>query len=227
MRNPVYSIQKKEGGSMKNKVKTFSLIILFPVLSFCQGFSVKAAGEQTFNFKPEGANQASFYSTTTLEDVQGLTKEISGTITFNVNDFSTVNGEFSFPVLSLNTGIDKMVKDLRSDSWLDAEKYPEISFKVKKAVNLKKISDSKIEADVIGDFFLHGVTKEDTAKTTITYLDESPVTHQRMPGDLVGVQAEFFINLSDYNIKHMLLGKRVAEKIDIKVNLVGSNKVSL
>ena len=212
---------------MKYILKTLSLIMLFTMLIPAQGFQVKASGEQTFNFKAGGANQASFYSTTTLEDVQGLTREISGSIIFDVNDFSTVHGEISFPVLSLNTGIEKMVKDLRSDSWLDAEKYPEISFKVKKAVNIKKVSESKIEADVIGDFFLHGVTREDTASTTITYLDESPVTQQRMPGDLLGVQAEFFINLSDYNIKHMLLGKRVAEKIDIKVNLVGSNKVSL
>jgi polyisoprenoid-binding protein YceI len=227
MRDSAFGIQKKEGNSMKNISKTISFIILFSALSIGQGFNVKAAGEQTFNFKPEGANQASFFSSTTLEDVEGLTKEISGTINFNVNDFSNVTGEISFPVLSLNTGIDKMVKDLRSDSWLDAEKYPVISFKVKKAVNIKKISDSKIEADVIGDFFLHGVTKEDTARATITYLDESPVTQQRMPGDLLGVQAELFINLSDYNIRHMLLGKRVAERIDIKVNLVGSNKVSL
>jgi polyisoprenoid-binding protein YceI len=212
---------------MKSIIKIFSLILIISSLHFAQGFSVKAAGQQTFNFKTGDANQASFYSTTSLEDVQGLTKEISGTITFNVNDFSTVTGGISFPVLSLNTGIEKMVKDLRSDSWLNAEKYPEISFKIKKAVNIKKISESKIEADVIGDFFLHGVTKEDTAKATVTYLDESPVTLQRMPGDLIGVQAEFFINLSDYNIKHLLLGKRVAERIDIKVNLVGSNKVSL
>lgn len=212
---------------MKNIIIVIFISILFPSLMLCQGFNVKATGEQTFNFKPEGTNQASFYSTTALEDVQGLTKELSGSITFDVNDFSNVRGIISFPVLSLNTGIKKMVKDLRSDSWLDAERYPEIYFKVKKAVNIKKVSDSKIEADVIGDFFLHGITKEDTAKASITYLDESPVTQQRMPGDLLGVQAEFFIKLSDYNIKHMLLGKRVAERIDIKVNLVGSNKVSL
>ncbi len=205
----------------------FFLIVLFSSAHFGQGFNVKAAGEQTFNFKPEGTNQASFFSSTSLEDVQGLTNEISGTISFDVSDFSTVKGEVSFPVLSLNTGIEKMVKDLRSDSWLDAEKYPVISFKVKKAVNIKKISESKIEADVVGDFFLHGVTKEDTARATITYLDESPITQQRMPGDLLGVQAELFIKLSDYNIRHMLLGKRVAERIDIKVNLVGSNKVPL
>jgi polyisoprenoid-binding protein YceI len=212
---------------MKIILTTISLLVIFSALIPAQGFNVQTKGEQTFNFKSEGTNQASFYSTTSLEDVQGLTKEIGGSITFKIDDFSTVHGEISFPVLSLNTGIDKMVKDLRSDSWLDAEKYPEISFKVKKAVNIKQISGSKIEADVIGDFFLHGVTKEDTAKATITYLEESPVTQQRMPGDLLGVQAKFDIKLSDYNIRHMLLGKRVAEKIEITVNLVGSDKVSL
>ena len=212
---------------MKIFIKAYLLTSLFTLSLFAQGFNVKEKGEQTFNFKEGETNQASFHSSTSLEDVDGLTKQISGTITFDVNDFSKVHGKISFPTVSLNTGIPKMVKDLQSDSWLDAEKYPEISFEVKKAVNINKISDSKIEADVIGDFFLHGVTKEDTAHATITYLDESPVTQQRMPGDLLGVQAEFFIKLSDYNIKHLLLGKRVAEKIDIKVNLVGSNKVNL
>jgi polyisoprenoid-binding protein YceI len=209
---------------MINLLNIITSILFFTVFSFPQGFNVKASGEQTFNFKPGETNQASFYSTTTLEDVQGLTKELSGTVTFNVKDFSTIHGEVSFPVLSLNTGIEKMVKDLRSDAWLNAEKYPVISFKLKKAVNIKQVSDSKIEADVIGDFSLHGVTKEDTAHATVTYLDESPITQQRMPGDLLGVQAKFNINLSDYNIKHLLLGKRVAEKIDMTVNLVGSNK---
>lgn len=209
---------------MINLINIITSILFFTVFSFPQGFNVKASGEQTFNFKPGETNQASFYSTTTLEDVQGLTKELSGTVTFNVKDFSTIHGEVSFPVLSLNTGIEKMVKDLRSDAWLNAEKYPVISFKLKKAVNIKQVSDSKIEADVIGDFSLHGVTKEDTAHATVTYLDESPITQQRMPGDLLGVQAKFNINLSDYNIKHLLLGKRVAEKIDMTVNLVGSNK---
>jgi len=209
---------------MTNLINIITSILFLSVFSFPQGFNVKASGEQTFNFKPGDTNQASFYSTTTLEDVQGLTKELSGTVTFNVKDFSTIHGEVSFPVLSLNTGIEKMVKDLRSDAWLNADKYPVISFKLKKAVNIKQVSDSKIEADVIGDFSLHGVTKEDTAHATVTYLDESPMTQQRMPGDLLGVQAKFNINLSDYNIKHLLLGKRVAEKIDISVNLVGSNK---
>ncbi len=212
---------------MKIILNIISIILLITASVPAQGFNVQSKGEQTFNFKPGDTNQASFYSTTTLEDVQGLTKEIGGSVTFDVNDFSTVHGNISFPVLSLNTGIDKMVKDLRSDSWLNAEKYPEISFKVKKAININQISDGKIEADVIGDFFLHGVTREDTAKATITYLEESPVTQQRMPGDLLGVQAKFNIKLSDYNIKHLLLGKRVAEKIEITVNLVGSNKVSL
>ncbi len=209
---------------MNNLFKIISITLFYSVFAFSQGFNVKATGEQTFSFKPGETNQASFYSTTTLEDVQGLTKELNGTITFNVKDFSTVHGEISFPVVSLNTGIEKMVKDLRSDAWLNADKYPEISFKVKKAVNIKQISDGKIETDVIGDFSLHGVTKEDTAHATVTYLDESPITQQRMPGDLLGIQAKFSINLSDYNIKHLLLGKRVAEKIDITVNLVGSNK---
>ena len=50
------------------------------------------------------------------------------------------------------------------------------------------------------------------------------MTRTRMPGDLLGVISSFDIQLSDFNVEHLLLGKRVSNDIQIKVNLVGTNK---
>jgi hypothetical protein len=47
----------------------------------------------------------------------------------------------------------------------------------------------------------------------------------KAPGDLLGVRAKININLSDYGVQHMALGKKVSDEIEINVNIVGSNKM--
>jgi polyisoprenoid-binding protein YceI len=112
---------------------------------------------------------------------------------------------------------------LRSADWLDADNYPEITFKIKSVSDVKSVESNKLTAKVIGDFTIHGVTKEVTADVTMTYLDESEQTKTKAPGDLLGVKATFNITLSDYDVEHMILGQKVSDSIEVGVNLVGSN----
>ncbi len=210
---------------MKAALKSFITLLILFVTAYPQGFNVKAKGLQTFSFEDKtGRNQATFFSTTPIEDVNGLTTDIKGSVSFNVEDFAnTLKGEISISTGSLKTGIEMRDHHLASDKWLDAEKYPAITFKIKSVKNVKKNTDNKLEADVIGDFTVHGVTKEITAHSTITYLDESPATKERAPGDLLGVNAKFNIILSQYNVANKVLGEKVSDNIVITVNIVGSN----
>jgi polyisoprenoid-binding protein YceI len=212
---------------MKQLFKVTIFIFSFLIYVFAQGFEVKATGNQTFSFKDKnGRNQATFHSTTPFEDIDGLTTSITGNVSLDVKNFAgTLKGEFTIPVASLKTGMEKMEKDLRSSSWLNADKYPVIVFKITKVANVRSLQPNKLSAEVTGDFTLHGVTKEVTTQDTVTYLDESEETRARMPGDLLGVIASFDIHLSDFNVEHLLLGKRVSNDITIRVNLVGSNKL--
>ena len=212
---------------MKHLFKVIIIVLSLFISVLAQGFEVKATGVQTFTFADEsGRNQATFYSTTPFEDINGLTTKLHGNVTFDVNDFAnTLKGEFEIPVASLKTGMEKMEKDLRSSSWLDADKFPNITFKISKVANVKSLEPNKLSAEVTGDFTLHGVTREVTTQDTVTYLDESEATRARMPGDLLGVISSFSIHLSDFNVEHLLLGKRVSDDIDIRVNIVGSNKL--
>jgi len=213
---------------MKKIVSSFSvLLIIFTSLSFAQGFKVKASGEQTFNFADKGGrNQASFFSTTPLEDIRGLSNDVKGMVTFNVNDLKTLKGKISVSTASIKTGIDLRDEHLRSENWLDASKYPEINFTIKKVTDIKQLADNKFELKVIGDFTLKGVTKEITANATLTYLDESEQTKLRAPGDLLGVQATFKVKLSDFGVTNKIVGQKVAEEVEVSVNMVGSNKVN-
>lgn len=209
---------------MRIILKTFLIVFATVLVLSAQGFKVKATGEQTFDFQDKkGRNQATFFSTTPLEDVTGLSNDVKGKVTFNVSDIKTLKGSISIGTGSLKTGIDLRDEHLRSNNWLDAENYPEITFTIKKVSDVKVVADNKLEAKVTGDFSLHGVTKEVVADVTMTYLDESEQTKQRAPGDLLGVQAKFNIILSDYDVENMIVGQKVSDNIEINVNMVGSN----
>lgn len=211
---------------MKVIINSILLVLLLFSLSVAQGFDVKAKGQQLFTFKNDERNQATFHSVTALDEVDGLTSQISGNISFNVQDVkNSLHGEISFPTSSLQTGIKMRDKDLKEPKWLDAERYPNISFKIKKVLDVKQLAKNKLDVKVLGDFSLHGVTNEIPVEATITYLDESPETEARAPGDLIGISSKFQITLSKYGVRNMILGKRVADVIDIGVNIVGSNKL--
>lgn len=203
------------------------ILILFTSLAFAQGFKVKASGEQTFNFADKGGrNQASFFSTTPLEDIRGLSNDVKGTVTFNISDIKSLKGKISVSTASIKTGIDLRDEHLRSADWLDAGKYPEFTFDIKRVTDAKQLSDNRLEIKLIGDFTLKGVTKEVSANATLTYLDESEQTKMRAPGDLLGVQAIFKVKLSDYGVTNKIVGQKVAEEVEVSVNMVGSNKVN-
>jgi len=209
---------------MKIIFNVFTILVLSFSVSFAQGFKVKATGEKTFTFLNNNTrNQATFFSTTPFEDFTGLTNDIKGTATFNVADISTLKGSFVVTVASMKTGIDLRDKDMKSEEWLDAEEYPEITFVIKKVSDIKTIEDNKLRVKVIGDFSLHDVTKEVTADATLTYLDENEKTKAVAPGDLLGVEAKFSIILSNYDVDNIVLGRKVSDKIDITVNIVGSS----
>ncbi|MBT8386345.1 MAG: YceI family protein [Ignavibacteria bacterium] len=209
---------------MKTLIKTFTLFALLASASLAQGFNVSASGEQNFSFSDKyGRNQATFFSTTPLEDINGLTNDVNGSVTFDVGDLSTLRGTISLSTASLKTGIDLRDEHLRSANWLDADSYPEITFAIKSVSTIESVESNKLTAKVTGDFTAHGVTKEITADVTMTYLDESEETKERAPGDLLGVQANFNITLSDYEVDNMVLGQKVSDNIEIGVNIVGSN----
>lgn len=202
----------------------FCIMIVLSKSFFPQGLNT--SGIQTFSFKdPQGRNQTTFVSTTELDEVNGTSNDVNGKISFDLNNLpSTLQGQISISTASLSTGIEKRDKDLMEPKWLDAEKFPVISFTIKKVNSIKKLADNKLLLNVTGDFFLHGVKKEIPVDVTLKYLKEGPITHKRGAGDLLGVVSKFQIQLSNYGVKNLILGTRVADKIDIGVNIIGTNR---
>jgi len=201
--------------------------ILFPLFLHAQSFKVKGSGFQNFIFNDKiNGNQIQFSSSTPLEDIHGTASNISGSVSFDQNNFEkTLKGKLLVPVKSINTGIELRNKHLQSTSWLNEPKFPLIVFEVKSVSSLKQIADNKLAFKVNGSFTMHGVTINLLADAEAIYMNESEQTVKRGPGDLLGITANFSLKLSDFKVDNSLIGNKVAENIFLKILIVGSNKL--
>lgn len=200
------------------------LLLGLSVVLSAQGFTSNVSGEQTFNFVDKmGRNQATFYSETPIEDINGTASEITGTATLEVSDFSTLKGKIEITVESFKTGIEMRDGHIHGKNWLDSELFPLVSFEIKSVSDIQKVSDTKLTAKVTGDFSLHGVTKEITTEVKAQLLEESEKTKSRMKGDLLSVRASFNVKLSEFGVENNVIGNKVADDIEVGINMVGTN----
>lgn len=139
-----------------------------------------------------------FESEADVETILGTTHEATGKMTVDLEQ-GTGEVSISIPVKSLRTGIDLRDEHLRSANWLDAEKFPNITFNSRKSAFAPGKKDQVL---VTGDFSVHGQKREITI----------PVAFRAIPADLskkagfgegqwVRFSSDFEIRLSDFGVK--------------------------
>jgi polyisoprenoid-binding protein YceI len=112
------------------------------------------AAPQTFDFKdPKGINNAGFKLDAPLEAINGNASGISGTVTFDLENPGVTQGKIIVATGSLMLPNPMQKQHMLGDKWLDATKFPEISFESKAFKNVKTTGDATT-ADVTGTFTL-------------------------------------------------------------------------
>jgi len=182
------------------------------------------AAPQTFDFKdPKGINNAAFKLDAPLEAINGSASGISGTVTFDPENPGATKGKIIVATGSLMLPNPMQKQHMLSDKWLDAVKFPEISFESKEFKNVQTAGDTTT-ADVTGTFTLKGVSKELTAPVKLTCLKDK--LGQRVPnqkGDLLVIRANFTIKCSDFNIMPGQFEDKVSDTIEITLSLAGAS----
>src|SRR5205809_7397521 len=144
-----------------------------------------------FDFKdPKGVNNVVFKTDAPLESINGTATGISGNVTFDPGDPGAVKGKIVVQASSLHLGNPMQKEHLHSDKWLDVAKYPEITFEVESAKNVKTQANVTT-ADVTGKFSLHGVTKTITVPVKMTFLNDQLKARTGKEGDLLVIRADF------------------------------------
>ena len=181
------------------------------------------AAPRTFNFKdPKGINNVGFRLDAPLEAINGNASGVSGTVTFDPDNPGATTGKIMVTASSLMLPNAVQRQHMLGDKWLDAAKYPEISFESKAFKNVRTAGDTTT-ADVTGTFILKGVTQEITVPVKLTYLKGK--LGKRVPnqkGDLLVIRADFAIKRSDFSINPGRFEDEVADSIELNLSIAGA-----
>ncbi|MFQ5737701.1 MAG: YceI family protein [Acidobacteriota bacterium] len=165
-----------------------------------------ALGQSQVFFKvddPLNRNTVHFRTTAPLEDIVGTSHQVKGEIRVDPDDLSkNPQAHFEVDMASLDTGIQLRNTHLQ-EQFLDVARYPNAVFTLEKILQTPGQAlqpDTPLRLNVEGSFDLHGVHKKLTATVTVTYLKASPLTQFKLPGNLLRINGQFEMLLSDYNI---------------------------
>lgn len=183
------------------------------------------AETQSFDFKdPKGVNNATFKLDAPLEAITGTANGISGTVSYDAEKPESLTGKIVVETKSLTIPNPMMTDHMRGADWLDAAKFPEITFEAAKVANVKRDGDNTT-ADVTGKFALHGVTNVITVPVKLTYLKGKLAARSngQMQGDLLVLRAKFIVKRTDYGISPKAPTEKVADEIELALSLAGAS----
>lgn len=180
------------------------------------------ADPRTYSITDDGKNYATFESAATLETIKGTTTKVGGTITADPAAPASASVDVTIDLASLDTGISMRNEHMRSDKYLDVEKFAGATFKSVSVSGPKSIAANQAaEISVTGDLSIHGVTKRVTVPVRVVLIPESELTKSsRGPGDWIHATTTFLVKLTDYGITVpeklvMKLSNDVSVKLDV------------
>jgi polyisoprenoid-binding protein YceI len=190
-------------------MKSFNRILLLSACIFGLLASTQAAVE-TYKIDPVHSS-VGFTIRHFFTNVPGVFTKFGGTIVVDRDKLENSTVETTIEVPSIDTRNDMRDKDLRSDRFFAAEKFPSIAFKSK---SWKKTGDDTY--DVTGDLTIHNVTKEVVLKTKS--LGFGPGMRGAM---LSGWEATVTLNRNDFGVTTYpkVLGDGVAVTITVEADL--------
>ncbi len=189
-------------------MKHFSRIVF--ATSFALGLAtLTRAAVETYKIDPVHSS-VGFSIRHFFSNVPGVFTKFSGTIVVDRDNLENSTVEAAIEVPSIDTRNGMRDKDLQSDKFFSADKFPAIAFKSK---SWKKAGDDTY--DVTGDLTIHGVTKEVVLKTKA--LGFGPGMKGAM---LSGWEATTTLNRNDFGITTYpkMLGDDVAVTISIEAD---------
>ena len=194
------------------------------ILTFVAWAGIALAAPQTFDFKdPKGINNAGFKHDAPLESINGSASGVSGTVTFDSENPGATTGKIVVATASLMVPNSMQRGHMLSATWLDAAKFPEISFESKEFKNVKTDGDNTM-ADVTGTFTLKCISKVLTVPVKLTYMKDK--LGDRVPGqkgDLLVVRAGFSIKRDDFNVNPGQSEDKVSETIELTLSIAGAS----
>ena len=132
--------------------------------------------------------------------------QVEGTLVYDEKDPSKATVEATLPLSGLDSFVPKLDEHLKSADFLDAAKYPNVTFK-----STKVTPAGKGKLKVVGDLTVHGVTKPVTLDVTLNKIGPHPM----MKVQTVGFDATTTIKRSDFGVGAYV--PNVSDEIKVRI----------
>ena len=169
-------------------------------------FAVSAMAADQYTIDPAHSSATFSVRHMMISTVPGRFSEISGTINYDEKDITKSSVEATIKTASVTTDNQYRDKDLKSANYFDVEKYPEITFK---STKIEKRGEQLV---AIGDFTMHGVTKQIELPFEI-----NKATTPR--GTVIGATADTKLSRKEYGITSG--AAMVGDEIKISLSVEG------
>ena len=174
--------------------------------------TVSAAAQDTWQLDPPHSSAQFSVRHLGVSTVRGAFTKVSGSVVYDPANLSKSSIQATIDASSVDTRVDMRDNDLRSPRFLDAQKYPTITFQSRK---VEAAGPGKLK--VTGDLTLHGVSKEvvlDVDGPTPSIKD--PMGKDRLRA---GASATTKINRNDFGITSLpgAIGDDITITLDIEM----------
>jgi polyisoprenoid-binding protein YceI len=134
-----------------------------------------------------------------------------GTLVFDEKDPAKSSVDVTLPLSDLDTHVSKLDEHLKKPDFLDADKYPTITFK---STKVQAVGGNKYK--VTGDLTVHGVTKPVVLDATLNKSGEHPML--KVP--TVGFDAVATLKRSDFGVGAYV--PNVSDEIKVRITTEAS-----
>lgn len=144
-----------------------------------------------------------------ISHVEGRFKDITVTMTSKKEDMSDAVVEMTADVTSIDTDNEMRDKDLKSENWFDAGKYPTLTFK---STSFKKTGDKNYQMS--GNMTIRGVTKPVTLDVVYNGKAANPMTKKSS----VGFTVTGKLNRKDFSVGSGAGSAVVSDEVELRSN---------
>lgn len=173
------------------------------------GLNLTAPAADTYNIDPMHSTVGFAVAHMVINTVHGKFNEFTGTLALENNKLQSAKGVIQ--TKSVDTGVAMRDTDLRSPNFFDTEKYPTITFVS------KRVGTRNGEAELVGDFTMHGVTKEISLPVKLKGPIKDPWGNDR-----IGFEAKTKLSRKEYGLTYNKAletgGLVVGDEIEIEIN---------
>jgi polyisoprenoid-binding protein YceI len=173
------------------------------------GFAASARAADTYKIDPIHSIVGFSVRHMVISNVKGKFQEFAGAIVLENNELIEATG--TIQTKSVDTGVAQRDQDLRSANFFDVEKFPTITFKS------KRVDKKGEEFVLIGDFTMHGVTKELSLPVKLSGPVKDPWGNTR-----IGLEIRAKLSRKDYGMTYNKAleagGLVVGDEVEIEIN---------